>query len=280
MENSVAILINSCDAYVDVVRLNLCALKEFWPNMNYPIYLNTESACLSSDLFEIRNLNAKNPENYNWGSRFRNSLLNIKEEYVIVILDDFILEHEIDVNTLYDVILKMKSNTNIDCFYLEYAKHNIIFDNEIGLHRLLNNNYYLVNTGPALWRRKSLLDLVRPGDNPWVWEFFSMYRNSARGLNIFGVPSELDNVYKYDSRMGGAIYRGKWVYDVVINKLAKYDLDINLNEKGVIHENESFQRSFMWKLHFIVLGYKMVGINSFHALFHFIRVKVFKKPLV
>ena len=280
MKNKVAILINSCDAYIDVVDLNLHALKEFWPELNFPIYLNTESSKFKSDLFEIININAKDPEYYNWGSRFRNSLLNIKEEFVITLLDDFILENEVNVEMVNKIILSMQLDSNFDCYYLEYAKHHMIYDKVKGFYRLENKNYYLVNTGPAIWRRETLLRLVEPGDNPWAWEFFAMYRKTARKLNIFGVHTELDNIYKYDNRMGGAIYRGKWVYDVVFNKLVKYNLAINLAERGVVHSNESISRSFRWKLYFVLIGYRMVGIKAFYALIHIFRVKFLKKSLI
>lgn len=280
MKNNVAILINSCDAYIDVVNLNLHALKEFWPELNFPVYLNTESSNFKSDLFEIINLNAKDSEYFNWGSRFRASLLNIKEEFVITLLDDFILENYVNAEMINKIISSMQVNSNFDCYYLEYAKHHMIYDKVIGFYRLENTNYYLVNTGPAIWRKETLLRLVEPGDNPWAWEFFAMYRKSAKGLNIFGVSSEIDNIFNYDNRMGGAIYRGKWVYNVVFNKLMKYNLSINLSERGIVYSNESIPRSFQWKLYFIYIGYKMVGIKSYHALIHILRVKFLKKSLI
>jgi len=269
-----AILINSCDAYSDVLRLNLCALEEYWKSCEFPIFVNTESKCIQSDHFNIYSIQYKNNIiNDRWGRRFKNALNSIDQEFVIVIYDDYIIESEISHNFLSSIINIMSNSNLVDCFYLTYQNFKITFDAAKNLYSVDKDNYYRINSAPALWRKKVLLNLIEDNENPWTWEFFSMYKDCAKNLGIYSVPSVEQNIFNYNNSKGGAIYRGKWVSEVALPKIKKYNLNINIDDRGCINMDELSPRSLTWKIKFFLSGFKMVGFHSFNLFKYYFKVK-------
>ncbi len=273
MNKNISILINSCDNYQDVVHLNLCAFEEYWSNCFYPIYINTETTNYDSNIFNIISLNSGFA---NWGKRFIDSLNTIKTDFVLVIYDDYILEKQVNENELNKIIDKMIVNNNISCFYLKHTEFSVEFDSEHDLYFVKNSNNFLINSGPALWRRKDLLTLLDEKDDPWAWEFFAKYRKSAKKLKLCSVPDSSKNIYEYNHTKGGAVYRGKWVEEVVVPKIEKYNLYINIEERGKINLSDSEPRSIFWKVNFFTTGFKMVGFKSFNLFIYLIQQKYIK----
>ena len=274
MKENVAVLINSCDAYQDVVSLNLCAIQEHWSGCHFPIYINTESTIYNSDVFNITTLTALNSNNHQWGTRIKDSLARINEELIIVLYDDYILESKVDEYELNKLIQKMTDNRNIDCFYLKHTNFLLSYNKQQNIYIVDESNYYRVNSGPALWRKETLLKLLDSKDNPWAWEFFAMYRKSAKGLLICSVPKNSKDIYDYNHIKGGAVYRGKWVEEVVLPKLKKYNLNINIEERGVLKMNDLKPRTLLWKLQFFKTGFKMVGFRSLNLITHVLKARL------
>jgi hypothetical protein len=271
--NNVSVLINSCDKYNDVVELNLCAFKEYWPDCSYPIFINTETIKYNSNIFNINSINSKFDS---WGKRFLNCLNKIDSDLVLVVYDDYILEKKVKTSELNKIVVKMSNNNQLTCFYLKHTDFHIKSDKENDLFYVENSNYYQVNSGPALWRRKDLISLLNENDDPWSWEFFAMYRKSAEDLKFCSVPNSNENIYEYNHIKGGAVYRGKWVEDVVLPKIQKYNLNINIEERGKINLLELSPRSFSWKVKYFANGFKMVGFRSFNLFIYFFKEKFLK----
>jgi hypothetical protein len=72
--------------------------------------------------------------------------------------------------------------------------------------------------------------------------------------------------------MGGAIYRGRWVVKVVGPLIEKYNLKIDLSERGVIYEiNNQSKRTLTWKINFFITGFKMIKFGIFLFLFRMLK---------
>ena len=272
MKYNFSILINSCDSYHDVIPLNLHALNEYWPeSSNIEININSESFNHHSGIFKIINLNQNSYSRSDWGFRFINCLSRIKEDFILVLLDDYVLEKRVDNFRLENILEKMVLNQSISCFYLNYGNFSLDFNSDLELHVVNKSNYFLINTGPAIWRKSDLLKLLKCSDNPWAWEFFSKYRKSANNLVICSVPNESQNIYDYNYNKGGAIYRGKWVEEVVKDKILKYKLSIDINKRGFAVVDNLPKRSFFWKINFFFVGFKMVKFRAFNLFLYYFR---------
>lgn len=285
MSSDLTIIVNSCDAYNDIWPLFFAAINEYWPQRNYGLVLNTE--LINQVPFVGNNIFIKNfkPINGNdsWGLRLREALKSIDTEFVVAIYDDFILEDFVDEEELESLLNKMKSDNQISAVYLtklglKYKENKSLF----GERGQSQNRYALLedeidfrlNSAPALWRTSDLLKYTGEHDNPWAWEAFGSYRTFNNGKKFYCPAASEKDIYVYNYAKGGAIYRGRWVPDVVLDKNDKYSLNIDFEKRGLSSELIDEKRSLRWKLEFIVLGYRMVGLKVVKFIYRSLKGKL------
>lgn len=261
-----AILINSCDAYADLWSTFFYLLKKNWPESSKKnIYLNTETTTIISSDLNIKIINTEIKGQDMWGKRFLNSLSKIKEEYVVVIMDDFFIKSPICDRIIQNCINEFEKDKNIAAFYLvntlKKDTQNSILDNFTEIPIYTN---YRLNSAPAIWRKEKLIKYIKEEDNPWAWEYFGTCRTNKESDKFYCV-SKIDNpVYDY----AHAIYRGKWLEKDIIPLIKQYNLDLDLSKRGLVKNDEPLpKRSLIWKLKFIITGIKMVGFIAIIEIF-------------
>lgn len=262
-EGRVVMLVNSCDAYSDVWPLFFGALEEHWPDRNVDVVLNTES--LSSGVKAERLIFS----NYvgecgrdQWGARLLRALKSQESEYVMVVYDDFILESRFDSERLARLVEFMDEHPDAAvCYLAQMGFKTEQSAKQLGISKLLDRTEYRLNSAPALWRRTDLINYTGVHDTPWAWEVFGSYRTYGDGRGFYCPSRPEDDVYCYNHEKGGAIYRGKWVAEVVVSKNERYQLGIDLQQRGLVTKSSVQKRTLKWKVQFLWLGYKMVGFK-------------------
>lgn len=266
--NDVTIIVNSCDHYKDVLGIFLKSFQEYWPDNEFPLIINNESSPLLA-------YGEDEKSSKQWGERLIDLLTSITSKYVIIVFDDFLLESRVDSNKINNVLHLLENDDLSSVFYLNAAcvkDHN---DAPLSDYRLLKDRVdYRLNSVPAIWKREELIRYTRAIDNPWSWEVFGSYRTFGNKRNFYSTSSQSKNIYNYNYKKGGGIYRGKWVREVVEPKIIKYSLEIDLNKRGFVDFNDKVERPFFWKLGFIVLGFKSIGFDMFNFLFRYCASKV------
>lgn len=264
----VTIVVNSCDAYSDVLELFFKALDEYWPDNQYPVVVNTESSTLLGYTEEQKG-------GVTWGQRLIDLLYKIETEYVVMVFDDFLLEDFVDKNKLNAVFNLLQSDRDSSVFYLNAACVSDHVDEPENDYRLLKDGVdFRLNSVPAVWKREELIRYTRGVDSPWAWEVFGSYRTFNKGRNFYSSSSQQCNIFRYNYKKGGAIYRGKWVREVVEDKIQKYGLDIDLERRGIVDFSESVDRTFGWKVSFLVTGYKSIGFGVLRFVFRYVKTKL------
>jgi hypothetical protein len=281
LKKKLTILINTCDAYSDVWPFFFSALNEYWPHRKLKVVLNTEQKKpnLGTNVI-VSNFT----DSGSWGLRLRDSLQDIETEFVLSAYDDFILEHFIDEVELSEILLRMESDPDIAVVYLTKlglkTKENTYLISE----RKKGNKYvllddkadYRLNSAPAIWRRKDLLDYTGVFDTPWAWEAFGTFRTIGDSKKFYCPGEKEEDIYKFNSKKGGAIYRGKWVQEVVVDKAEKYKLNTDFNIRGFSSDTIFEKRTLSWKINFILLGYKMVGFDVLKFIVSALKSKLIK----
>lgn len=258
--NDVTIVVNSCDAYEDVRTLFFSAFKEYWADNVFPIVENYESlSCLGYSEDQKRSVT--------WGKRLLDVLACIESKYVILLFDDFILESKVDNKKINAAISVLDADPSSSVFYLNAASvawHPDEPDEDY--RRLKPNAEYRLNSVPAVWKKSDLMSFTGKEDNPWAWEVFGSYRTFGHAKSFYSTSSQSKNIFNYDYRKGGAIYRGKWVKSVALPKIKKYGLAIDFSVRGCCDLDEDVGRSLMWKLGFLRTGWRMVGFSVFRFI--------------
>lgn len=259
--HDITILVNSCDKYSDVRKLFFAAFDEYWSENKYKIVVNTESSVLINT---TNTTNKKNKYNLKWGERLIQVINEIDSNFILMVFDDYILEDYVDEHKIKKIINILQNDPNSSVFYLNAACLNDHDDNPNIDYRLLKNNVnYRLNSVPAIWKKSELLKYTKKNDDPWSWEVFGSYRTFNK-KNFYSINSINNPIFPYNNKKGGAVYRGKWIEEVVVDKIAKYKLDIDLNVRGFIKFESNINRSLIWKIKFMSTGFKTVG---FKALF-------------
>lgn len=275
----ITLLVNTCDAYHDVLDLFFLALNESWKFFNYEIIVNSEFVPYKNKKYNIINSTYDAHEKIlGWGARVKKALLMTDSDYIIFMLDDYIIESDVDQKRIDEIIIFMSKNIEYSGHYLTLHPLNsnkkIVFKDSFEIDPSVA---YKVNTGPAIWRRSVLVDLLDDMDDPWSWEFFAQYKDNASCLKLLTVGSKDSNIINYRSDLGGAVYRGKWVKEVVLDKVLKYNLSLNLADRGFADFGQPEKRAFAWKIGFLRSGYRMAGIRSLlHFVTHYCGLKVLK----
>lgn len=272
--HDLTIVVNTCDAYADVLQIFFHAMEEYWPNCPYPIVINTELSTPTQYPASVHNYSSKDKED-NWGDRLRETLKSIETEFVLMLYDDFILEAAVSNHEVQEAKQLLINDTNAAAVYLidtqlstENTSCNLKFQ------KLKDKIDYKLNSAPGIWRRSKLLSYTFPGDTPWAWEVFGTYRSFGDKNVFYSLSAIHKEIYQYNHEKGGGIYRGKWVREVVSSKVDKYQLSIDFSIRGFSAENSYEKRPWAWKIKFMKTGYKMVGLRCLYFLLSYFREKI------
>lgn len=272
LKDKVTLVVNTCDAYSDLWAMYFAALNEFWPNRSINVVLNTE---YKKDLgFQGTEVLIHNSVSKYWGERLLNTLSDIKTEYVFMVYDDFIIEEVFDETVLINVIDWMEKDNLISVFYLDTLdlKADKPSTSYEGFSLIQSKSDYRLNSAPGIWRKCDLELFTGEQDSPWAWEVFGTYKTQKEVRSFYQATTK--KFYSFNGSQGGAIYRGKWVRDVVIEKNKKYNLDIDFSKRGFSSDSEFEKRPLSWKLEFLWTGYKMVGLDVIQFICRAIVLKI------
>lgn len=255
------VLINTCDKNADVLTLLLRSFDKYWKDNPFPVVVNTESNEIIRSQF--------NDKEIGWGERLLSILKSLKCKFVILTLDDYILEAKIDTEMIYKAMAVLHDNIDASVFYLDYCttKEKVSGD----FYELGEENNARVNSHPAVWRREDLILLTENYDTPWSWESFGSYRARNSSKRFYSVSSKEGDIYKYDYRLGGAVYRGKWVKEVVAPLIDDYKDEVDFHQRGFVGLNDVSKRTLKWKVSFLLLGYRTMGFHIFKYVFNHIK---------
>ena len=270
---SLAILVNTCDAYYDVLSLFFAAFKEHWPKCPFPVFVNTERERLTLDCASVLYSKSSKGE-IRWGERLKDALAEIEADYVLMVYDDFVLEATPSIQEISRALAFLQSNAQASVVYLiDIRLPTDLTRSPPGYRRIKDREDYILNSAPGIWRKSVLNRFLEPVDNPWAWEVFGSYRTHRSGVEFYTLPDSAPDAFPYNHSKGGAIYRGLWVREVVEAKLAKYRPDIDPLVRGYYSETINTKRSLSYKVKFLALGFRMVGIKAFLAIFRYIKAK-------
>lgn len=275
---SVAIVVNSCDAYSDLWDLFFLCMSDYWEGCNYPIVLNTESKSYSIPRgmdFDVTVHHCYSGGKDLWGERLLSTLNDIDAEFIIMLFDDFLLNAPVDEGRLKLLLALLSGAPDVGVVYLTkllgVQKGQA---REDGLAVVAPDGDYRLNSSPAIWRKDVLLKFTGQKDNPWAWEYFGSYRTFGDSTVFLAIADSGSDIYPYDYRKGGAIYRGKWVVEVIEPIIKRHELVLNIEDRGTVGACCFPKRDLAWKLAFLAVGTQMIGHRMVIVVYRIVRLKV------
>lgn len=151
------IIVMSCDKYKVCWKPFFTLLNKYWKNHPTALLVCETEFCPYCETINI-------PSN-SWTKRLREALKGIKDEEVLLMLDDFFIRRPVDV----DRINKIKLSDETICYNFEKNyREPALKLKEWDIQK--NNQVYLNSCQPSIWNREKLIERLQEDKNPQEWE--------------------------------------------------------------------------------------------------------------
>lgn len=201
--NDCAVLIVSCDKNKGVLDIFFDFFKKNWHDCPFDIYLGMEKLNLSYE-----NIHSLCSGKDSFAGRLKEYLKYIGRKYVLIILDDFILEekvYNIDIQYYYKLISSDDKIANISLVWID-EKSEKYCDKVLRKERNTNN---LLNLQVAFWNAELLNNLLKDGENAWQTELYGSIRARKYKQYAFcNLEKEIALPYLYNG--GWLVVKGAW----------------------------------------------------------------------
>jgi hypothetical protein len=193
------VLVVSCDRYSDLWRPFFEIFFRRWPARRGPLYLGTNFA--SYDDPRVQTLAVGT--DVTWAAGVLRMLDRIPGDYVLVMLEDFLLMEDVD-NTRIETLAALAAKQSVGCLrlYSIYPPEHHLPDHR-GLGVFLPGDKWRITAQAAIWRIETLRKLLVPGFSAWDFEMIGSQMSDFLGDAIWGV---MRPALVYDH----AVEKGKW----------------------------------------------------------------------
>lgn len=231
MNESVSIVIGSCDAYYDVAGLYVQFLRKYWKECMFPIYVTTESKKI-----EEQNVTTiTGAEGDEWVKRIIRAINQTESEYIWLTVDDLFISEPVDnnrMNELFEIIadegiqyygfpIKPIKDDGKRKHYKDY-KH---------IYSISKSVPYGVNMGTAIWEKKELLRVLNDGiETAWDVENYFLEKASKMEKGYYEHYVDDDGTSLHFSHM---IKKGKWIQKGV-KEIADSGIAIDYEKRGYV----------------------------------------------
>lgn len=239
----VAVFICSADNRRDVLERTLPSLIKFWPDCPYPIYagLNSRGRPLSVGTPLIAPASQ-------WHRESAQQLAQITEDYLIVILDDFLFRAPVDQARLSALVAGVVAQ---DLAYLRLVPLGRSLPARLsgrrppqlqpGIELIRARRPFYSSLQIAVWRREHLLSMLQQPQS--IWEFEHRWVPAVH----CAIRDRPPIAYRH------LVERGRWLPDAR-SLLQRAGLATDLGERPV-WPNSRYARLFMDQVRWVLLGY-------------------------
>jgi hypothetical protein len=236
---SVVLLVNSTDSFAETWGPFFHLISDYWPRPLPRIVLNTETLDFAFPGMTIVAARVavlgESAANLTWSECLARCLADIETPYVLYMQDDFFLYGRVN-GVVIDEVVREMARGQLDCVRLLECEgagpwapsgSPLLWDVD-------PSSKYLVSLQAAVWRRESMLALLRKHESAWQFEVFGSRRAFRAGLRVccldrdrFGSPG--NEVVPYAPT---GIIKGRWNRDAVEGLFAEHGLRVDYSQRG------------------------------------------------
>lgn len=192
----ISILVVSCDKNIEMVQIFFEFFEKFWDDCPYDIFLSMEEkkADLNEKIIQI-NDNCKT----GWCGRVQKCLEMIPSKYVLIMLDDFFIEENVNM-PLLDEYVEYMEQRNAAQITLTPIRNELDESGSKNKHLVLRNRWghYKTCLQCGIWNRKDFISLLKEKESPWEFELFGNIRSFICNKEFYAVISNADKPIKYN----------------------------------------------------------------------------------
>lgn len=234
------ILVNTTDSFEDCWHPFFTLFKEYWPECNNRIILNTEGKDYSFPGLDITCSKVgrfyKGMRRPPWGWCLKKCLEQVDTEIVLYLQEDYFLNAAVNSKVIQDCVDYMAANN--DCAHIgitHFGSHGPFIETENPLlWKVGSSAEYRISLQAGLWKKSSLLKYLKDIDTGWTLEIEGSIRAQMidevfLAINRDTFNAETSMVFPY---IGTGIIRGKWNKDAVCDLFASHKINVDYSIRG------------------------------------------------
>ena len=194
-----SIIVMSSDGYSDLWKPFAQCFNLYWPTCRADIHLVTQTKTTGIKLFKKIHNSDKNAL---WTRRLFLALKDIKAEFVIILLEDYFLCHQVDDNTIEHYVELAKKH-KVGCLKLfgnPNLKNRFSLDEQFVEY--VEGTLYRINTQVSIWNKNYLLKIIQYDLSAWDFERIGSKMSERYKDKIIGT---VNRIFHYED----AVHRGK-----------------------------------------------------------------------
>ena len=257
-----AIVVQSCDKYYDLWDPFYKMFFKYWSDCPFPIYHVSESKTYDHQSVKpfITGMDVE------WSGRLKMALNEIKEPYVLLLLDDYILIKKVNnekiencIRTLEETKAALLRLVPVPGPTMDYADYE-----NIGL--IDKKKEYSISTQATIWDTKVLQDFLIDSETVWDFELKGTERADSILKNFLGIKKQKginriesgDYPYTY---ICTAVYKGKWMREAIkYLKKEKIYPDTTYRKMESFFE-QLFRKTYSRSPYIIKVGFDIIKKN-------------------
>ena len=233
-KNNVTLLINSCDAYKDILDPFFELLHRYWNDLPFDIVLTTETLKYKNKYFSIKNVHPKDKK-CSWTRRIYEALKEVNTDYVLFFLDDFFLFDHVNTKEIMKCVDYLKNDKDIVNFTYYPIIDGTLPCNFEGFRLRKQVTKYKICAIATLWNKNQFIKYVKDIDED-IWEF--EVNGTIRSNTIYKddkyycVDNDNNkNIIPYDFTTLGLI-SGKW-FKATVDLFNKEHINFDFDKRGI-----------------------------------------------
>ncbi|MBN1126567.1 MAG: hypothetical protein JXA82_16290 [Sedimentisphaerales bacterium] len=197
--SQVPLLVVSCDRYSDLWKPFFTLFWKYWPDCPFPVFLGSNHVVYDDP--RIRTIQIG--KDRGWSSNLNRMLGLLDTEYVLLFLEDFLLEEPVISQRLFEAIA-LAIDHHVGCLRI----YSILppprpLGSLPGIGYFAAGDEYRVTLQVSLWNVITLRKLLHPGMTPWQFELMGTQLSETFDEEFWGL---YDPPIRYDH----GIEKGKW----------------------------------------------------------------------
>lgn len=228
------LFVPSCDAYSDLWTPFFALLDRFWADCPFPIVLGANKQEFAAP--NVRVLHSGDEKN--WSTQAIRQLGQLETPYVLMMLDDFFLRAPVSTEKVEQCLNFLREHKG-HCLRLlpRPAPPQPAQQQNTSIGEIPAGTPYRVSTQGAIWKRDTLLELLREGESIWQFEMNGTQRSAAFPDGFYGVYTP---ALTYGHHV---VQRGKWFRNEAAH-FDKMNIGCDFSRRAVMTPKEMMQ----WRL--------------------------------
>lgn len=180
--DDIVLIVPSCDKYKELWKPFFTLLKKHWADCPFKIYLISENP-------DYPGIEGIAETDGSWATRLKNALNRIKEPYIFLMLEDYLLTNKVDTERILKLFEIVKKE-NICHLGTTPFLHPVALSQFKDYPDLIDakEDSCHISLQAGIWNKEVLTKILKEGESPWETEWNGTER--SREFNPFVMMKE------------------------------------------------------------------------------------------